>query len=141
MKQTFLFICLMFSITSLFSQKQLKDADYKKHPYWIEMIKDPNVNYFEAIKAYELFWEGKEIPHEEDEKIGQKTTADEKEHRGEERRERREKKREREFQQKYGLDCKKFEHWKMMVKPYVQEDGRILSKEEQLKIWEEQRQK
>ncbi len=141
MKRTILLFCLVFSMTFAFSQKQLKDSDYKKHPYWIEMIKDPNVNYFEAIKAYELFWQGKEIPREEDEKIGQKKSADDKEHQDDNRRERREKKKEREFQNKYGLECKKFEHWKMMVKPYVQEDGRILSKEEQMKIWEEQRQK
>ena len=124
--------------TSVFSQKPLKDSDYKKHPYWIEMIKDPNVNYFEAIKAYELFWKNKPEPREEDEKIGQDKTSENK-NRFEDWEEKREKKRERKWQQKYGLECKKFEHWKMMVKPYVQEDGSILSKEEQMKIWEEQR--
>jgi hypothetical protein len=138
MKNALLIFCLMFLTIQAFSQKKPSDSDYRKHPYWIEMIKDPKVNYFEAIKAYELFWKGKKMPSEEDEKIGQDKSAENKDEVS--RRERRERKREKELQQKYGLECKKFEHWKMMVKPYVQEDGSILSKEEQLKLWEQQRQ-
>ncbi len=40
---------------------------------------------------------------------------------------------------KYALDVKKFEHWKLVVKPYVQTDGRILNADEKLKLWQEQR--
>jgi len=140
MKRFLLIIFLIFSSAHLFSQNIISDKEYEKHPYWIEMIKDPSVNYFEAIKAYELFWKNKKMPKEEDEKIGQDKSSENK-HDKINRSERRERKKEKIFQQKYGLECKKFEHWKMIVKPYVQEDGSILSKEEQLKIREEQRKK
>ncbi len=130
---TVLFLgCLKVSM----AQKAYKAADYKKHPYWIEMMKDPQVNYFEAVKAYELFWQDKPKPIEEDDILGQDKKADDK---YVSRREVRERRKEKEIREKYGLDCKKFEHWKMQVKPYVQEDGHILSKEEQLRLWEAQR--
>lgn len=129
---TLVLLCLGFAGHA---QQAHKDSDYKKYPLWIDMIKDPNVNYFEALKAYDLFWQGKPKPIEEDDILGQDKSAEEKET---SRREIRERKKEREMRRKYGLDCKKFEHWKLMVKPYVQEDGRILTQEEQLKLWEEQ---
>lgn len=121
------------------SAQHNKSRNYKKHPYWIEMIKDPNVNYFEAILAYETFWKGKQKPMEENEAIGQSKGIESKEKQMENRKEIREKKREKELFKKYGLECKKFEHWKQSVKPYVQADGHILSKEEQLKLWEEKK--
>lgn len=64
----FLIFCTLICFTSAQAQQS---KNYKKHPYWIEMIKDPNVNYFEAINAYETFWKGKRKPLEEDELIGQ----------------------------------------------------------------------
>lgn len=110
---------------------------YRKNPVWIEMIKDSNVNYFEAVKAYDLFWEKREKPMEEDEAISQDKSS--KGNTTEKNSDKRikEKKREKELYRKYGLEVKKFEHWKKRVLPYVQPDGRILSKEEQLKMWEE----
>lgn len=101
------------------------------------MIKDPNVNYFEAVKAYEEFWKGREKPLDEDAVIGQ-----EKEAQGKGKKEgQKEIARQKKLYRQYGLECKKFEHWKMAVKPYVQADGHILSKEEQLKLWEENKNK
>lgn len=129
-------ICLLICFSFMHAQKS-KSKNYKKHPYWIDMMKDPNVNYFEAIKAYETFWKNKEKPLEEDELIGQTKGESSKEEKMESRKQMREKRREKEMYKKYGLDCKKFEHWKLQVKPYVQPDGHILSKEEQLKMWEE----
>lgn len=132
----FLTICLLICFSFMHAQKS-KSKNYKKNPVWIEMMKDPNVNYFEAIKAYETFWKNKEKPLEEDELIGQTKGEASKEEKMESRKKMREKRREKEMYKKYGLDCKKFEHWKLQVKPYVQADGHILSKEEQLKMWEE----
>jgi hypothetical protein len=113
--------------------------NYKKYPYWIEMIKDPNVNYFDAINAYDAFWKNKQKPMDENEAIGQTKGLDNKEKQMESRKKMKEKRREKELYKKYGLECKKFEHWKFTVKPYVQEDGHILSKEEQLKLWEDKK--
>ncbi|MBA3680264.1 MAG: hypothetical protein H0W73_03615 [Bacteroidetes bacterium] len=129
-------LCLFFCIGFIAAQKN-NSKNYKKNPVWIDMIKDPNVNYFEAINAYETFWKNKKKPLEEDELIGQTKGEASKEEKMESRREMREKRREKEMYKKYGLECKKFEHWKLQVKPYVQADGHILSKEEQLKMWEQ----
>lgn len=137
MKIKFLIFTLLFSL-STYAQKA-KTKNYKKYPYWIEMIKDPNVNYFEAITAYDTFWKNKQKPMDENETIGQTKGTDNKEQQIQNRKEIREKRREKELYKKYGLECKKFEHWKLQVKPYVQADGHILSKEEQLKLWEDKK--
>ena len=136
--KTFFFTLLFLTTFRLSTNAQAnsKNVNYSKHPYWIEMINDPNVNYFEAIKAYETFWQHRKKPMEENEMIGQDKRSSEKETVfqrwfGSKR------KREEAENRKYALDVKKFEHWKMMVKPYVQEDGSILSAEERLKLWKE----
>lgn len=130
-----IFLLALIPLTlAVCAQSKAKAPDYSKKPYWIEMIKDPNVNYFEAVKAYDTFWKGKEKPADEDALIGQEKDAKNK-------KKKREEMEEKELYRKYALECKKFEHWKKMVKPYVQADGRILSKDEQLKIWEEQKSK
>lgn len=118
-------------------QNKTQKPDYHKKPYWIDMIKDPNVNYFEALKAYEEFWKGREKPVDEDAVTGQQKQAVEKGKKEGAKEVARQKK----LYKQYGLECKKFEHWKMSVKPYVQPDGHILSKEEQMKLWEEQKNK
>ena len=139
LKKQFLTVLLLIPFLSLqmAAQKSDKTRDYTKYPYWIEMIKDSSVNYFEAVKAYDSFWKGKEKPMDEDELIGQEKKSGEKEVKGKKARKLKE---EKELYAKYALDCKKFEHWKLQVKPYIQADGRILTKEERLKIWEEQKQ-
>ena len=35
--------------------------DYANYPYWIEMMEDPSVNFFEVQKAFEAYWEGREV--------------------------------------------------------------------------------
>lgn len=118
------------------AQTSKKTANYSKHPYWIEMMKDPNANYFETIKAYDTFWSTRKKPLEEDDIIGQEKEAEKKNgflHRWFKSRA----EKEEEESKKYRLDVKKFEHWKLKVKPYVQEDGRILNAEEQLKLWQQ----
>ena len=66
MKKTLLCTFLFVAIVAIGQNKATK-SDYSKMPYWIEMIKNPNVNYFEAIRAYEEFWKGKKKPLEENE--------------------------------------------------------------------------
>jgi hypothetical protein len=128
------FLLLIAISTFSFSQNSTSSKDYTTHPYWIEMMDDSTVNYFEAVKAYDEFWANRKKPREEDEIIGEKrkkslwdrifSTRAEKE--------------EAEAN-KYKFLCKKFEHWKFVVQPYVQPDGRILSTDEQLELWKKQR--
>ena len=124
---------------NLTSIAQNKNLNYAKKPYWIEMIKDPNANYFETIKAYEAFWANRKMPKEEDEIIGQDKSATEKQNILQRWFKSREEK-EKEEVRKYTLDVKKYNHWKLVVLPYVQEDGRILNADEKLKLWQQQHQ-
>jgi hypothetical protein len=126
---------ILFISFHAFAQIKSKSPNYSKHPYWIDMIKDPKVNYFEAIKAYDEFWKNRKKPEQEDDIIGQKKSESNK-HRLFKTREQREEAE----SHKYALDVKKFEHWKMQVKPYVQQDGSILTADEKLKLWQQQKQ-
>lgn len=131
MKQLILsFVLLITTINSISGQSH-RDSYYKKNPVWIDLIKDNNVNYFEAIKAYELFWSNKKKPKVENDIIGQtKNTTGEKESEQLSKKERR-------LYNQFALEIKKFEAWKKSVLPFVQADGRILSADERLKLWEE----
>jgi hypothetical protein len=125
---------LLFANVTLVGQTKSNALNYSKRPYWIEMIKDPNVNYFEAVKAYDEFWKNRKKPETENDVIGEKKTGESKHRLFKSRKERAE-----EESKKYILEVKKFEHWQLKVKPYVQDDGHILTAEEQLKVWQEQR--
>lgn len=129
---TILLFCAAFS---LFAQaKNYSDKYLSKHPVWIQMIDKEETNYFQAVKAFDLYWKNRELPMEEedvlDSKFQKERAEDEKGffykifHKNEEE------------AKKYAFEYKKFKHWQRTVEPYVQEDGRILTKEEQLKIFE-----
>jgi hypothetical protein len=124
----------------LFSQNQKKSINYSKKPYWIDMIKDPKVNYFEAIKAYDVFWENRKKPQEENDVIGQsKSVASKRNFLS--RWFKTKEERDEEDIKKYTLDVKKFNHWKLKVEPFVQADGSILGADARLKLWQDQQQK
>jgi hypothetical protein len=122
------------------AQKPSKKMDYSKQPYWIEMMNDSSVNYFEAVKAFKVFWKDRKEPSEENE---MKEHAQGKKEDHESRLGKvihaKEIKLDQESE-KYSLEYKKFLHWKMITEPYVQPDGHILSKSERLEIWKKQRQ-
>lgn len=120
----FLFSTLLFFSVNLFANN--KDKTYQKFPYWIQMMEDPNCNYFEAIKAFDLFWENRKRPLEEKEvlgKIAEESITDDK------ALSRRLKKLPAESRN-LTFQYKKFVHWAEMIKPYVQEDGSILTEQE-----------
>jgi len=54
-----LFFALFFTIQSASSQDTQKD--YSSYPYWIDMMQDPNANFFETQKAFNEYWEGREM--------------------------------------------------------------------------------
>lgn len=137
-KVSLMAISLLLITNLSFSQKNKQKPNYSKHPYWIEMMNDPNANYFETVKAYDEFWSIRKKPTEEDDIIGQKKSASEKQNFLQRFFKSKEEREEEEIR-KYKLDVKKFKHWQLKVKPFVQEDGRILSADEQLKLWQEQK--
>lgn len=123
------------------SQAQIADQAAN---IWIQMIDNPNTNYYVAIKAYDTYWQDKEKPEEEEDMINEESSSKE----ASKEKKKEEKEREKKLQkmspeQRRQLDelkyqCKRFENWKREVFPFVQEDGRILTMEERLDIWKKQ---
>lgn len=110
-----------------------KKPDYSKNPHWIQMMSDSTVNFFEADKAFREFWKNREEPEiEENEKH-------EKKKRSLLRRMFESEEKEQAENAKYLIEYKRFKQWRRDVEPFVQPDGSILSKEEQMKIWENSR--
>lgn len=114
-----LFTALFLLLTKANAQQNKTDK-----PDWVRLMDDSTVNYFTAVKAFNDFWMNKEKPLEEDEIFESNATKT--------------KRREvnTEDAKKYALDYKRFLNWQRYVLPYVQPDGRILSKKEILKILE-----
>ena len=130
-KLTILCICLigMFGSKAQ-TNKQYSDKDYAKKPLWINMMADTSVNFFEIEKAYNTYWQHHTMPATEHDVIGEKAE--------------REKHPSKRMLRKMDADndmrmaVKKYEWWCAQMKPYVQDDGRILTPTERLKIWEQQ---
>ena len=105
---------------------------YRDTPVWKDMLDDTTANYFEVQKAFALFWEGKELPEEEDDVIGENGRLQNnfinRVFRGEELRS-------QQLRDAYAFDYKRYQHWLLRMEPYVQEDGRILYPYERLQLW------
>ena len=141
MKKSLLLFVFLFPIL-VFAQSNYNLENFSKRPLWIGMMQDTNANYFIAQIAYETFWKDKEKPFNEDETIGESGTQSLNENGNifQRIKARRELKQKREMHDLYFLDCKRFEHWLFVNKPYVQEDGSILSPNAQYQIYLNQRQ-
>lgn len=106
------------------SKKQLRE--FRKNAHWVAMMSDTNVNYFKAKIAFEEYWRGKPSP--------ESIMEGEKEEEGEKRsllsRALKSEKRYNAEILEYAQEHKKFLHWLRVNKPYVKEDGSIMSEEE-----------
>src|SRR5690348_7112639 len=73
-----LFSGILFTGDTATAQSLTKDPDttryalFRASPVWVDMLDDTTANYFEVQKAFTLFWEGKEMPQEEEDVIGEK---------------------------------------------------------------------
>lgn len=127
----FLLSIILFA-NDAYSQNQ---TDNREAQLWIQIMQQDGGNYFEALASFEAFWENKQKPVEEDELfkadeaekssptfISEKKAAPQSD------------------AVKYAFEYKKFKHWQNKVLPFVQADGRILTKQEQLEIWQQSRQ-
>ena len=109
-----------------------KLALYRSTPVWKDMLDDPNANFFEVQKAFNLFWEGKEMPTEENDIIGENhrlknnfinRTFNAKELKEQQERE------------ALSFECKKYRWWLIKTEPFIHDDGSIMSSEERLELW------
>ena len=131
----FIFIFLFFWVSGIFiscknlqihqhNRKSVNDtADF---PYWISMIDSPNVNYYQAVRAFELYWKNREIPVENDGEGKDIFNKDAKE------------KDQKSVQ--YAYEYKRFLNWQQRNKNLVTPDGTILSPEKIIEQWQKQQQ-
>jgi flagellar biosynthesis protein FliP len=116
------------------------NAQQQELPSWVAMIDNSNVNYFVAVKTFNDFWKGKIKPIEEMDIKDMEALTDEEKAARKNYFENLTQSQRAEFdilQYHY----KRFKQWKKDVLQYVQEDGRILSLEERMAIWEKQQKK
>lgn len=61
--QLLLFYVVIFALAPIVSMSGLKaqQADTANFPYWIEMMQQQDANFFETQRAFETYWEGREI--------------------------------------------------------------------------------
>jgi alpha-galactosidase/6-phospho-beta-glucosidase family protein len=128
---------LMAFAVSAQESKEKPEVDYSKVPAWIEMMKDPQVNYYTATEAFEKYWESRIEPEEESELITEgKITKEQADSMKHVRSSWTQAQLNDYMEMKYQF--KRFKDWKRSNFPYVQPDGRILSEQERLEIWQKQ---
>lgn len=118
-------------------KKDITRTDDKTNPNWILLMQDPQVNYYDAVNAFEAYWDGKIEPEEEDELITEgKITRPQADSLRNARAAWTQVQRNEYETLKYNF--KRFKDWKRTVFPFVQSDGRILSEQERLEIYQKQ---
>lgn len=134
MKYTLLLFAFLTAMGSAIAQNKttFSNKAYMQKPLWITMMEDPDANFFETEKAFELYWSIREKPEGEHEEIG--------EHAERQKTPGKRKQRKISAENDMRFAVKKYVKWHEQTLPYVQPDGRILSTEERLKIWESQKQ-
>ena len=127
---------LVFFYGHLVHAQQLKaftEKDYARNPIWISMIKDTTTNFFEAEKAYKIYFQHHEKPGGEHDIIGEhskesKSPSGKELHR-------------LQSEDHMRMEVKKYERWRQKMLPYVQEDGTILTPSQRLQIWKDHKNK
>ncbi|MCC7505906.1 MAG: hypothetical protein IT259_11420 [Saprospiraceae bacterium] len=140
-------LLLLFFTTGALAQQPASTYDpnrYKDEPLWIQMMNDPNANYYETIEAFREFWEGYKLPGEPEEMTARdgferEIGLESAEEREREKKEKKEKKRRKAPDGgDYSFEVKQFKGWWLDAQDWVQPDGRILPPEERQKLIEQQ---
>lgn len=118
---------------------QDKTKLYQKSPEWIAMMDDTLTNYFEAQKAFDIYWSIRPLPVEEDDIIGHTEMKPEKRSNWLSNIFKSRKEKRAEESERYAFQYKKFNNWLRAMYPYVQEDGSILTPSQRMAIWEQQK--
>lgn len=118
-----------------------------QRPGWVKAMDKPNVNYYKACKKFDRYW-SKHLPvscDEEDYERGNKSEVKgelEEELEGRDNRpfyvklfQSREKAQER--SNGLNIERKGFEKWRLEKKPYIKEDGSLMTPEERIAAWEQ----
>ncbi|MGP8217300.1 MAG: hypothetical protein ACLQQ4_17160 [Bacteroidia bacterium] len=111
-------LCLIIFLTGFLGNVSAQKSEVKNlaaYPYWIQMMDDSTTNYFEAMKAFDNYWKGREQPHGEGEEFADSVKTMEK-------------------NIPYTFEYMRFKNWQILVQPYVQDDGSILYPYQQLQL-------
>ena len=68
MKKTILLTALAALFTLNISAQgttKTSNPDYANYPYWIEMMQDQTVNFFDVQEAFYTYWDGRKITRRE----------------------------------------------------------------------------
>ena len=136
-----LFICVFFMkiINAQAQTTKYSAEDYKNKPLWIDMMEDTTANYYEAVKAFDIYWVGRLKPMEEEDIISEiMSKKEEREREKNERKIEKLKPAQRAEFDRMKYETKRFENWKREVFPFVQESGQILTPYERQEIWKKQ---
>jgi hypothetical protein len=133
MKWHIWFILLFISNTTTVSAQT--NQDQQSLPSWVYAIDNPQVNYYQAIRDFDNYWKGKSKPELDD-----REQEEDKQHRQLEKQLRKMNAVQHEQYNLMAYHYKRFLDWQHEVKPYVQEDGRILTADERVNLWKQQQQ-
>ncbi|MGQ7944318.1 hypothetical protein [Flavobacterium sp. WC2509] len=130
-KPTIILLPLLLFFQLSIAQSQIgkeKLKEYRDSPKWIEMMNDPNANFYETNVAFDEFWKGKPNPLELME--GEEEAFEELEERSFVSRLFKSNKELKEESLKYAEDFKKFKFWKTQNEGFVKADGRVMTQDE-----------
>jgi hypothetical protein len=128
-----LLACIFMAATANAQLYHYTQSDYAARPVWVEMIKDTSINFFEAEKAFQTYFQHHEQPGGEHDVIGERGAK------GKRPSKRMQRKMLADDQMR--MEVKKYERWNDKVLPFVQSDGSILTPTQRLKLWNDQRSK
>lgn len=139
------FFCVLFMLlvaAAAGAQQKAKqkypERIYRKKPVWALMMEDPRANYYEVVKAFDLYFKRHELPVEEEEMkemSGDKNLAQQEKI---EERQRRKDADERARETELAFLVKKYTLWKKMAEPWIKPDGTVMTQEEQQLLVDEQ---
>jgi hypothetical protein len=146
-KISYIFILVLFLSLAVGAQnttKKYSTRKLKKEPHWIEMMNNPNANYYETIRAFRLYWKDRVLPREPFEIEGMDSFEREvgliDENESEKEREREERRRAKQNKKRidYSAEVRAFKGWLQDVKPWVREDGSIMTEQQRQAIVDKQ---
>lgn len=137
-------ILLMFFSVKIQAQDKPRKINYEKEPAWITMMDDPKANYYETIKAFKKYYRERPLPEEpkelaEGDSFEKEIGLEEENGKKKSKRElKREARRANPNEPNYAGEVRAFRAWFYSIKPWVREDGSIVSQAEQQAIIEKQ---
>ena len=113
-------------------QLPIKDKvapDTADYPYWIKMMEDTMVNFYQAEKAFNAYWKNRVRPATDDNESYNPNKRDEDEDEEAEAT--------ANINIEYVYDYKRFKAWEQSVKNFVMDDGHIMYPQQRVRIYQQ----